>query len=215
MHLLNPDGDRTLLARVMQELETAKNPDGRIDIPKLISLPLYQSVLHETLRLYTDLFVTRELHQDIKLPINDNGQYVLLKKNSLVMAPSYLGHYDDAAWTEPPAEVFYAERFLREDPDTKKLTFSLTGTNGKFFPFGGGRGICPGRVFAKQEVLVGVAMVLSNFDFDVVGFVDEKWKPSKQFPRIRAGYSGPGLVSPGGDVKVVVTRKASNTTKES
>jgi hypothetical protein len=207
MHILNPGGDKTLLGRVMEELEKARCEDGTLDIPMLLSLPLLQSVFHEVLRLYVDVLIRRELKEDLTLPLDDGKRQVLLKKSGIVMAPSWLGHRDEARWVDPPCKVFYAERFLKVDPETGKDVFTVGGTTGKFFPFGGGKSICPGRVFAKQEVLASVALVLLTFEFEVVRFVDGQGKTRKGFPGIKQAYSGTGVVAMDGDIKVRMRRR--------
>ena len=161
LHILDPEGDQLLLSRVMEELERARRDDGTLDIPTLIGLPLLHGVLHEVRRLYVDVPVTRELEEDLTLPLDDGKRQVLLKKNAVVMAPSWLGHRDEALWVDPPCHQFCAERFLKTDPETGKSVFSTGGTNGKFFPFGGGKTMCPGRVFWEagdsRERCFGVA----------------------------------------------------------
>ena len=204
MHIVNPEGDPTLLGRVMEELETAEQDDGSLDVPTLIALPLLQSIMSEVLRLYVDVLVTRELKEDLRLPLDDGKRHILLEKDGIVMAPSWLGHRDDSLWSDPPSDHFFAERFLQSDPQTGRLVFSTNATGGKFFPFGGGKTICPGRVFAKQEVLASVAMVLSSFELGFAGFVDEEGKPSQHFPGLRSSFSGSGIMVAGGDTRVTM-----------
>jgi Cytochrome P450 len=207
MHILSPDADSTLLPRVLAEVQSARLEDGTLDIPTLTSLPLLQSIFHETLRMYVDVLVTREIvDSDLILPVDAAGRkQLLLKKNSFVMVPSWLGHRDADAWG---GDVFFPERFLRVDEKTGKEIFSTTGTGGKFFPFGGGRNICPGRVFAKQEILASVAMFLLGFDVEVVRFVDEAGKGTAKFPGLRKGFSGNGIMAMDGDFKVRIRRKS-------
>ncbi|KAM7219587.1 Cytochrome P450 [Rhypophila decipiens] len=91
-----------------------------------------------------------------------------------------------------PADTFWAERFLEypDDPssgpvkkknvvhsaspanmkektpsDDKKAKLVTQGTSSHWFPFGGGLNTCPGRHFAKKEVIVGVAVLLRAFEF--------------------------------------------------
>ena len=64
--------------------------------------------------------------------------------------------------------------------------------------------MCPGRVFAKQEVLAAVAMILLKFEFDVKGFVDEKGRKANGFPGLRRGFLGSSVMLPGGDLIVDV-----------
>ncbi|KAL2048850.1 hypothetical protein ABVK25_010908 [Lepraria finkii] len=204
LHILDPEGDQSLLSRVMEELERARRDDGTLDIPTLIGLPLLQSVLHEVLRLYVDALVTRELEEDLTLPLDDGKRQVLLEKNTVVMAPSWLGHRDEALWVDPPCHQFCAERFLKTDPATGKRIFSNSGTNGKFFPFGGGKTMCPGRVFGKQEILASVALVLLAFEIEPLGFVDEQRKSKKEFPGLRKSYAGSGIMAMDGDMRVKI-----------
>jgi cytochrome P450 len=207
MHLLNPTGDKTLLPRVMDELQTARREDGSLDIPTLVSLPLLQSIFQETLRLYTDVLVTRTILEDMTLPNEGKGN-ILMKKGSVVIAPSWLGHYDGEVWGSDTHryDTFYAERFLTTNAQGKK-TFTMNGTNGKLFPFGGGKSMCPGRVFAKQEVFASVALILLNFEFEVLGFVDVKGKPSGEFPGLKDAYSGSGVMGMDGDIRVKIKRR--------
>ncbi|OCK85342.1 cytochrome P450 [Lepidopterella palustris CBS 459.81] len=207
MHILDPNGDKTLLGRVMDELVTARSQDGSVDIATLCALPLLHSIFHETLRLYVDVFVTRQLKDDIVVPLDDGKRRLLLKKSGVVIAPSWLGSRDETRWLDPPPDVFYAERFMRVDQDTGRQAFTTSGTAGKFFPFGGGKTICPGRVFAKQEVLGSVAMVLLSFDFEFVEFLNEQGKSTERFPGLREGYSGSGVIAMDGDMSVRMRRR--------
>lgn len=107
------------------------------------------------------------------------------------------------------------ERFLKHDEKTGEITFSTVGTNGRFFPFGGGTYVCPGRVFAKQEVFGAVAAFLATYDvqfkeyveFDRAGHIIAKGTDSKLFPPVKQQYSGAGVVIPGGDVLVKLKRR--------
>ena len=204
MHILHSDGEKTLLSRVMEELKGAERDDGSLDVPTLIALPLLQSIFHEVLRIYADVLVSRELREDITLPLEDKKGRMLLKKNGVVMAVSWLAHRDETLWTDPPCNQFYAERFLRTDLETGHRLFSTGGTSGKFFPFGGGKTICPGRVFAKQEVLVSVASVLLSFEMQPLGFVDEQGRSSQNFPGLGKTYPGSGIMVMDGDMRVKI-----------
>lgn len=211
MQILNPKGDPTLYGRVMEDVKKAERPDGSIDIPTLISSHLMQSVWTETLRLSTDVLVTRNLAADTTLPLDDdNKTFIKMKKGDSVFAPSWISQHDPKTWSDDraPPEEFYADRFLFPDPeDPKQKIFSMNGTTGKFFPFGGGRTICPGRVFAKQEGLGALAMILLRFEFDVLGFMDKDGNAMDQFPGFANQYPGAGALTPGGDFKVKIRRR--------
>ena len=211
LHVLDPQGDKTLLPRLMSELKTVSRDDGSLDIQALVGLPLLASVFHEVLRLYVDVLVTRELKEELTLPLDHGQQRVFLEKNSVVVAPSWLGHRDEMLWTEPPCNQFYADRFLQKDTESGKIIFSTVGTSGKFFPFGGGKTICPGRVFAKQEVLGSVATILLSFDIKSLGYIDEQGRETTRFPRIRDGYLGSGVMATDSDMKVAISKRGEST----
>ncbi len=210
MLILNPEGDPTLLGRVLEELKQAERADGSINVPVLINSALLQSIWTETLRLYTDVLITRNATQDTALPMDEDGKtFIQLKKGDNVFAPSMIGHRDPEAWSDDraPTDQFYAERFLQEDPKNPgKQIFSMTSV-GKFYPFGGGRTICPGRVFAKQEALGALAMVLLRFDFEMLGFVDKDGKATDEFVQPALVYPGTAALAPGGDMKVRMRKR--------
>ena len=55
--------------------------------------------------------------------------------------------------------------------------------------------------------MASLAMVLMTFDFEVLGFVDEKGKSKKTFPGLKQAYSGTGVVLMDGDVKLRMRRR--------
>ncbi len=207
LHILDPNADKTLLPRVLAELETARSDDG-INVPVLVSLPLIQSIFQETLRLYTDVLVTRDVHADLALPVDEGKRQVQFRKGDLVLVPTWLGHRDEGRWNNPPHDVFYAERFLKRNPDTGKDTFTMGGAAGKLFPFGGGKTICPGRLFAKQGILSAVAMVLLNYDIQPLNFLDGSGKEIDKFPCLAKRFSGNGIIALEGDMKVRMKRRS-------
>jgi cytochrome P450 len=139
----------------------------KVDITSLMSLPWLLAVYTETLRLRVHFNVTREITQDIEI----DGH--ILKAGHLVMAPTYIAHTLDAAWTSDkyPVRDFYPERFLIFDEKGSAPKFSTGEGGGKMFPYGGGIFLCPGRNFAKQEIMAATAFMLLNFEFEVLGFV--------------------------------------------
>ncbi|KAH9819862.1 25-hydroxycholesterol 7-alpha-hydroxylase-like [Teratosphaeria destructans] len=209
MHIHDPNGDATVLPRVLKEVKEAEKPDGTLDISKLVSQPLLQSIWTECLRLYTDTLITRHVNDDLCLPLDEDGKHVVaFHPGDNVFAPSWLGHHDGAVWgARAPHDQFYADRFVTTNPDTGRVAFSMDGTNGKFFPFGGGKTICPGRVFAKQEALGAIAMILLRFDITVQGFVDAQKKSKEMFPKPAKAFTGTSVLAPGGDMIVKVRRR--------
>ena len=208
LRLLDPAGDRTLLPRVLAELKSVPvSADGVPDVARLVALPLLQSVWCEVLRLYVDVFLTRDVPADaLTLPLDDGKRSVRLAPGSALFVPTWLAHRDPRAWPGADPDAFWGDRFVKTDADGRAV-FSSAGAAAKLVPFGGGRSMCPGRVFAKQEVLGAVAMALLTFDFEFLGFVDDKGQPSEGFPALKNIMSGSGVVPPGGDMRVRITRR--------
>ncbi|KAI7090220.1 hypothetical protein KC356_g1639 [Hortaea werneckii] len=207
-HLLSPTSPPDLLPRVMEELKSAQRPDGSVDVPALTKLPLLNSAFHETLRLYVDLLIVRQVDSSVTLA----GLHHV-RQGEHVMAPSWMTHRDPDTFAQPDA--FDPERFLSEDPGTGKLSYNTSKSAGSYFPFGGGHYMCPGRIFAKQEVLGSVATLLLNLDVTFVEFVREKGgryssagRGSENFPGLKDNYAGNQVVGMQGDLKVRLKAKA-------
>lgn len=169
--------DPSLLERIRAEIQAgmifqAQAQGGevslaKIDIAALAKLPLLNSVYSECLRLRSSIPISRRLREDI-----DIDGYTL-KKDNFILAPSWLSHIDENVWGQdtsntkisdqqhnPGAREFWAERFLEMEASKTKIKL------GDYCPYGGGSVICPGRFFAKHEILAAVAMVVTRFDLD-------------------------------------------------
>lgn len=210
-HLLSPS-NHSLLKTITEECLTAYNPQTKtLDIPTLLTLPHLNSAVHETLRMYVDVLVTRELQSDTMIENH------LLKKGEVVMVAQFLAHHDGPEWNDPrgvqpPEDVWSGERFLRVDEKTGRKVMSNKEYEGRFFPWGGGPQTCPGRVFAKQEVLTAVAGFLCGFEVEFVGFVRGKregeMKVCGEFPVVKRQFSGNGVVAIEGDVRCRIRSRA-------
>lgn len=207
MHILSPTNPPELRSWVMDEIKSAQLEDGSIDVPLLSKLPLLNSMFHEVLRVYIDLLIVRQVNADTTI-----GPHIV-HKNEVIMAPSWLSHRNPDHFVKP--DTFDPARFLVDDPETGTMKFSTAGLTGKFFPFGGGHYMCPGRTFAKQEVLGAVAVLLLNFDIKFIEFV----KPSGQgytgaghgadgFPKLKNGFAGNVVVGLEGDMKIKMKKNS-------
>jgi len=200
--------------------------NSSIEVGRLMSLPLLQSIYAEVLRLHVSINVTRELTGNITL-----GGYSL-EKGSVIQAATEICHHDEAIWGVPghPASEFWAERHIKlvQEPDGQwKRQFAMSKKPGEFFPFGmleqssrriitetnegwlsgGGRGMCPGRSFAKQEVILTIAMFVSTFDIEFEGWINSadgssSDRQAQNDPR----YSGTAAIPPDRDMKVRLRR---------
>jgi len=148
-----------LLQEVREELEKCVEDNKgdkkvkRISVEKIKNeCPLLFSIFRETLRLESDAFSSRVVMADTVLA----GQY-FLKKDSVLMISGGIMHQLKNVWGDDVNE-FNPRRFL-------ELTRSKDLHPAAFRSFGGGSTLCPGRHFATNEILVFVAMIILQFDF--------------------------------------------------
>lgn len=195
LHILthNLSHSEPLLPLIMAELKSALLPSStpsnpQFDIQKLVQLPLLNAAFSETQRLYIDFLITRSIYTDTVL-----DKY-LLRPGEMVMVPSVLINQDPEFWgqyrrNEPlksqsenaqwrgssnsPADRWDPTRFLTTN-SAGNIIYSAADTQGHFAPWGGGRHMCPGRVFAKQEVFGAIAEILSAFEIEPIGYVEGK-----------------------------------------
>ncbi|KAK1758041.1 cytochrome P450 [Echria macrotheca] len=199
--------DPELLEAVRNEAETAFDTDSSgqrtLDVPRMLTLPLLQSVYVETLRLHVSVNVTREVVGDVTL-----GGYKL-PKHALIQAPTWLAHSNEKVWSAEghPASEFWAYRHVRysnTDSDGKgKAEFVMSAGPNDFFPYGGGISMCPGRHFAKQEIMAALAIMVTTFDIEMIEWVtmDGKSKSDRP-PRDDLTHSGSAALPPDRDMKV-------------
>lgn len=196
--------DPVLLARVKQEIADCATTTGEkgpeLNVQEALALPLLNSCYTECLRLRASVQAIRELRTEIQL-----GGYTL-KPGNLIMAPSWLAHYDEATWAVDGhgATTFYADRFIRPSKDGRRAVFHNPATAGQFFPYGGGAAICPGRFYARAEMLAAVALFLFRLDVQPVGFVDDGGRPSRK-PAM--GSETRGTMRLDRDLKVLLRRR--------
>lgn len=174
-----------------------------VDIPTLMSLPWLLAVYTETLRLRVHFNVTREITQDIEI---DNH---ILKAGHIVMAPTYIAHTLDPSWATQkyPARDFCPERFLVFGEKDTAPKFSAGEAGGKMFPYGGGIFLCPGRNFAKQEIMAAIAFMLLSFEFKVLEYVKMDGSKSDRGPRLDELFVGSGVTPPDRDIKVRLKKR--------
>ncbi|KAH9988970.1 cytochrome P450 [Xylariaceae sp. FL0662B] len=190
--------DVDLRARLVSEAASCLSPNpARFNIPRLCSQPLLQSAFAETLRLRVATGVMRvSEHKPFEL-----AGYTIEQNHRLLVFTRPIA-LNAEAWTRAgrpptqPLEEFQADRFLM--PKTKNyrggsdngsssgttddgLEFSLDALAGCWLPFGGGQRMCPGRHFAKQQIITAFALLFNDFDIELSPRVDA----SKVLPNMR------------------------------
>ncbi|KAI1048894.1 hypothetical protein LB506_004766 [Fusarium annulatum] len=182
-----------IFKQIREEVATVFDKDTKqVDIVALKKLPLLNSVYFECLRLRSSVFVVRKLRNSIEL----DGYK--LKEGNLVLAPSYLAHNAPEVWsssTHPPEE-FWPERFIRKGNSGISA--------GNYFPYGGGAAMCPGRNYAKQEILSAVVLFFAHFEIEPLRFVDRDGKTSDRGPEV--GHEARGVARVDRDLLVRLRR---------
>ncbi|KAI1178072.1 cytochrome P450 [Nemania sp. FL0916] len=212
--------DPELLRDIREETETVYTVDPetgsrRIDARKLVNLPLLQSLYVELMRTHVSFNITREATQPLVIagcPI---------EKGALVQVCSRIEHYAEDVWGVEghPASEFWAYRHVK-DVDTvqqlghkvsaaetgvktlKNRQFVMKGRPSSFLPFGGGYIMCPGRQFAKQEILLSIAILVLKFDAQFLQWTDSDGSRSEKPPCDDQRYAGFVVMSADRGVRV-------------
>lgn len=186
----------------------------RFDMKKMLKLPLLQSIYAETLRMYVSVMLVRQTRQDTNL-----GQWNIPKKQK-VMVCNYSEHMDERLWNQKnspairPVHEFWGLRFLkypetkqRDDEKERKSNlgkdqprFSTEVSGCKWFPYGIGERMCPGRNFAKHQMLLTFALFSSTFDIELLASDAGKPKPDMK-------YFGYGVMPPEKETPFRIRRK--------
>ncbi|KAE8693570.1 cytochrome P450 71D11-like [Hibiscus syriacus] len=141
-----------VMAKAQAEVRDAFQGKGNVDETGIRQLKYLNSVIKETLRLHPvfPLLLPRECSQNCKV----NG-FEIPSKTRVIINAWAIGR-DPNHWVEP--EKFDPERFTNSSVD-------FMGTDFEFIPFGGGRRICPGILFALPNVELPLAQLLFHFDW--------------------------------------------------
>ncbi|KAI9321143.1 cytochrome P450 [Zopfochytrium polystomum] len=166
--------DREAWAAVRDEIRThlaaadnLADPAATWTRDRLAACPLLDSAVDEALRLTSTSLIMRHAASDgvVDLPHaatpaaeNDKNEppraaapaavrLSFAKGDEIVMYPS-LTHYDPAVFPDPTR--FRVDRFLRANASPAQRAALV--------PFGGGKSMCPGRLLAKSQIKIVVAL---------------------------------------------------------
>ena len=127
--------------------------------------PLLVSTYQETLRLVAAISSNKSVLEDTVI-----GDRYVLKKGGILQIPGGIIHTDQNVWGQD-ADEFNPRRFL----DVRNAESTYTGS---FRVFGGGATFCPGRHFARTEIMSFLTMLVLGFDLVPV---EGKWElPEKE-----------------------------------
>ena len=155
------------------------------------------------------------------------------RKNRMIFFCSRAVHLNASLWNtgsandSHPVDEFWADRFLtypdqdtvarenkthrpmpgscEEDGPGTAPVFSLKGLEKCWVPFGGGPTMCPGRTFAKNEMLGSFAILSTKFDVELLT-QDQDVKPDMSFFSI-------GVTPPKGNIPFRIRRRDGSGSK--
>ncbi|KAK8359003.1 hypothetical protein V6Z12_A04G065200, partial [Gossypium hirsutum] len=141
-----------VMTKAQAEVRQVFQGKGNVDETGIHQLKYLKCVIKETLRLHPviPLLIPRESMKNCVV----NGFEIPTKTRVIVNAWA-IGR-DSNHWVEP--EKFEPERFVNSSVD-------FIGTNFEFIPFGAGRRVCPGILFALPTVELPLAQLLFHFDW--------------------------------------------------
>ncbi|KAF2821001.1 cytochrome P450, partial [Ophiobolus disseminans] len=216
--------DPKLQERLISEAITCRKEDGSFDVTALATKPLLQSTYAEVLRLRVAITMIR----NNEYASTNLGPYTVPKQTPMAMF-SRMAALNRDGWAirpktlDRPLEDFWPERFLVHPEETESASdtnalpppltteaseFSLDGLAGCWIPFGGGQRMCPGRHFAKHEILGTFSVLLNKFEIEVMSTTEARdlqpdlnWVP----------YGG---LPPAGKLRVRMRRRVSKACSE-
>jgi len=128
---------------------------------------IYESDLHELSYLKLVIKETLRLHPPVAMFMRECreacniGGYEIPIKTKVLLNAWEIGR-DPKHWSD--ADKFIPERFQ----DNTGFEFNKVNDNSfQYFPFGGGRRICPGILFALANIELPLAALLYHFDWKV------------------------------------------------
>ncbi|EEF47380.1 cytochrome P450, putative [Ricinus communis] len=141
-----------VMEKAQAEVREMFGAKGNVDEEGVHNLNYLKLVIYETMRLHppAPLVPPRECKENCVI----NG-YDIPAKSNVILNLWALGR-DPRYWNE--ADKFNPERFLDDSVDNKKNNF-------EYLPFGGGRRICPGNLFAMAIVELPLAQLLYHFNW--------------------------------------------------
>ncbi|XP_076937104.1 cytochrome P450 76C1-like, partial [Bidens hawaiensis] len=173
-----------VMKRVQEELAEIVGLNNMVEESHLPKLQYLDATIKETHRLTpaAAIIIPRVPSKDCEI-----GGYTI-PKGCITFLNILSIHRNPQYWDNPME--FSPERFMSNEVTNK---WDYTGKNFKFFPFGLGRGSCPGIALANKLQTYILASLLHSFDWslpkgedldmsDTFGFALKKTKPTVAIP---------------------------------
>ncbi|RHN57968.1 putative premnaspirodiene oxygenase [Medicago truncatula] len=142
-----------ILKRAQEEVRHAFVSRGYVDEKDLEELKFLKAVIKETFRLHPpNPLLLRECAETCEI----NGYTI--PGGTHVLVNTWAIARDQKNWSD--GDKFYPERFLDSPIDYK-------GSNFDFLPFGAGKRMCPGILFATPTIELPLAQLLFYFDWQL------------------------------------------------
>ncbi|XP_013375562.1 PREDICTED: cholesterol 7-alpha-monooxygenase [Chinchilla lanigera] len=173
----------------------------RLNQMQLNALPVLDSIIKEALRLSSASLNIRTAKEDFILHLED-GSYNIRKDDIIALYPQLM-HLDPEIYPDPL--TFKYDRYLDENRKTK-TTFYSNGIKLKYYymPFGSGATICPGRLFAVQEIKQFLILMLLYFELELV-------ESQVKCPPLDQSRAGLGILPPLNDIEFKYKLKCVST----
>ncbi|XP_055604436.1 probable cytochrome P450 6d4 [Uranotaenia lowii] len=147
--------NKTIQRKAQEELdEILSINQGKFDYESVVKMQYLDKCIKETMRKYpSPPFLNRECTKDYRIP----GTNTIIKKGTIVII-STLGLQRDEQFYPNPEE-FIPERFDHFEDSNSKVPY---------YPFGDGPRICIGMRLGQLQVKLGLALLLSRFNLELV-----------------------------------------------
>ena len=150
--------DRTIYARMRDEVDALGKRPTPEDLPRL---GYCLRAFKEALRVYPPVYM---FGRDATCDVTVAG-FELPRRTNVMLCP-WAMHHAGHVWSDP-------ERF---DPDRFSPEQEASRHRYAYLPFGAGPRICLGNHFAYMEAQLALAVLLSRYDFELLG--DDGPEPS-------------------------------------
>ena len=171
---------------------------------------LLQSAIMEALRLATGSMILRLAINNTEISLSD-GTIINIRKGDYITIYPGLAHYDEKIFDNP--ELFIFDRFVSMISGENNNN-NLNNNNNKikyeiaFLPFGAGVSLCPGRLWAINEIKIFIALILTNINIEFQNVNNNNNNNNNiKLPDFDYSRVGIGVYSPITDIPITYSYK--------